>query len=157
MGIISWKGRPFASVWRVAMLLLATLVLAGCDTVASRIDENRAYFAKLAPDEQAAIRRGEVRLGFSKRMAVIALGEPDEMRIRTDASGKTDIWRYQYYQPIYQGSHFVGYEYYDVTNRAGKPAVVRVPRYEPVVRYEAHEYLRLVFREGVVTEIERIE
>lgn len=76
--------------------LLAGLV--GCTTPQSRIERNPEIFARLTPADQESIKKGEVNVGFDQDMVKLALGEPDRVRIRTDASGRSEVWSYVSYE-----------------------------------------------------------
>lgn len=78
--------------------LLVALFAAGCSTPQSRIDKNPAAFARLTPQQQDMIKKGQVGLGFDKEAVQLALGEPDRLITRTDASGTKEIWSYTTYE-----------------------------------------------------------
>jgi hypothetical protein len=93
------------------LLLLAGLILAltGCQTVDSRIAEKSSAFAALDPAAQAKLKQGVVSIGDTPDLAYIALGAPDEKRIRQTASGTTEIWIYSDYYGYDAGPYFYGY------------------------------------------------
>ena len=131
--------------------LLAALglsLLAACSTPAARIKRNQALFDSLPAAEQALIREGKVGIGFTPDMVLLAVGDPDQRWIRTDAQGKSEIWSYTTYDdlagaPLYRGDYhryMGGYpffyddyrrgyarprEYFKVTFSGGKVAEVR--------------------------------
>ncbi len=80
---------------------LSAVWLAGCSTVDTRIRDNPDAFAQLTPQQQSLVRAGQIGLGFSSGAVKIALGEPDRITERTDASGESQVW------------HYVGYAYYN--------------------------------------------
>lgn len=87
---------------------LGLIGLAGCSTPAARIQKNPEIFARLAPVQQEMIKQGKVGVGFDQEMVKLALGEPDRIRSRTDATGTSDVWSYMTYDsvdgfPLYRG------------------------------------------------------
>jgi len=72
--------------------------LAGCTTPEARINAQPQEFAKLTPAQQALVKSGQVGLGFSMDAVKLALGDPDHITIRTDASGQVQIWHYVTYE-----------------------------------------------------------
>ena len=77
-------------------MLVAVTTFAGCaSTPASRIRYNRQLFASFAPKDQQLIQQGQIAIGFMPDMVRLALGDPDIVAQRIDASGSTEIWRYQ--------------------------------------------------------------
>ena len=133
---------------RAVFAVLCAVFLAACATPAARIKKNQALFDALPAAEQALIREGKVAIGFTPDMVRLAVGEPDQRWIRTDAQGKSEIWSYTTYDgldgvPLYRGHYHYyvgGYpffyddyhrgsararEYFKVTFSAGKVAEVR--------------------------------
>jgi hypothetical protein len=82
----------------LAAVMLAALGIAGCSTPESRIRKNPEAFARLTPQQQDLIRKGQIAIGFDQEMVQLALGEPDHIVTRTDASGITETWRYTTYE-----------------------------------------------------------
>lgn len=79
-------------------LLIGTLALAlaaGCSTVDSRIDKNRAAFNTWSPAVQDKVVKGQVDIGFTSEQVKVALGEPDRIFTRTSADGTSQIWSYR--------------------------------------------------------------
>jgi outer membrane protein assembly factor BamE (lipoprotein component of BamABCDE complex) len=87
--------------------------LAGCSTPSSRIDHNPAAFAQLTPQQQNLVREGKVAVGMSANAVKLALGDPDRVALRTDASGQVQIWHYVTYGdngiPLYTGYYHRGW------------------------------------------------
>lgn len=83
------------------ILILGGLVgLAGCSsTPESRIRANEAAFASASPEDQQAIRAGEVRVGFTREQVKLALGDPDGVSTRTTEAGTQEVWSYQSKRP----------------------------------------------------------
>lgn len=129
---------------------LAALVwLAGCATPDARIRKNREAFDALPEAAQALIREGKVAVGFTSEMVLLAMGDPDQRWVRTDAAGERRIWSYTTYDqigggPLYRGyyhSYHGGYPIYDA-RLFGTDARPR-------------EYLRVEFEGDVVSAIEQ--
>jgi len=66
--------------------------LAGCSTVAQRIEEKSAIFSQLGPETQESIQRGQVKEGYTLEMVYMALGRPNQVASTPD--GKSVIWTY---------------------------------------------------------------
>ncbi len=130
------------------LIALAGLAaLAGCSTPDARIRKNPEAFDRCTPAQQELIKQGRVALGFDVEMVRLALGDPDRITTRTDASGTSEIWHYETYETadgmiLYTGyyHHFWGpplYAYY-----ADYPA------------RRAVDHFRVAFRDGRVVAIE---
>jgi hypothetical protein len=138
--------RSFA---RASMSAAALLVLAACASPAARIKRHQALFDSLPAAEQALIREGKVGLGFSPEMVRLAVGEPDQRWVRTDAQGRTEIWSYTTYDgfdgaPLYRGYYHRdhgGYPFFpdNFSRSAARP----------------REYFKVTFADGVVSAIEQ--
>jgi hypothetical protein len=138
--------QPFSR--RPAILaVLCAAALAACSTPAARIKRNQALFDALPASEQALIREGKVGVGFTPDMVRLAVGDPDQRWIRTDAQGKSEIWSYTTYDgldglPLYRGhyhSYAGGYPFfYDDYHRGSA---------------RAREYFKVTFSGGKVAEV----
>jgi hypothetical protein len=121
----------------------------GCSTPQTRINENPEVFARLTPEQQDMIKRGQVGIGFDMPMVKLALGDPDRVRIRTDEHGTSEIWSYVTYEAedgmlLYRG-YFHRY-YYGFS-----------PLYPYYLGYPSrreHEHFRVIFRGGRVVSVE---
>lgn len=132
-----------------ALAALAAVILAGCATPESRIRQNPAAFSRLAPAQQELIKHGQIAIGFDQEMVQLALGEPDHIRTRTDASGVSEIWSYTTYEepdgaPLYRGWY---HRYYYM----GDPFY---PYYLSYPARREREHFRVTFRDGKVVSIE---
>jgi predicted small secreted protein len=76
-------------------LCVFSALATGCSTTEGRIKDHQAAFQSLPPEQQQKIRAGEVDVGFSQEMVVMALGEPDRRYTRTAADGTTEVWAYR--------------------------------------------------------------
>ncbi len=131
-------------VWPVALCALA---LAACSTPAARIKRNQALFDSLPVTEQSLVREGKVGIGFTPEMVKLAVGEPDQRWLRTDAQGRSEIWSYTTYDgpdgaPLYRGAYhhdLGGYPFFnDIYYRdSARP----------------REYFKVTFSGGRVTEV----
>jgi len=129
-------------------LVAGLVVMVGCSTPESRIAKQPELFSRLTPEQQQMIREGRVGIGFDMEMVRLALGDPDRVRERTDANGRSEIWNYVDYETydgvfLYRGWYHRGW---------GAPFY---PYYldAPARRERSRE--RIVFREGHVVEIEQ--
>ncbi len=131
-------------------VLVAGLVLTGCSTPQSRINQNPAVFGRLTPEQQLLIKEGKVSLGFDTAMVKLALGDPDRIHERTDASGTSEVWSYVTYEGDDGLILYTGYyhRYYYGLSDAFYPYYLAYP-----TRHE-HTHFRVVFREGKVVLIE---
>jgi hypothetical protein len=98
-----------------AAALSGSLWLAGCEaTPEARIRSSPEAFAKLSPQEQALVKAGQVGLGFSADAVKLALGTPDRITLKTDATGQAQVWHYietAYYDGafLYGGPYWGGW------------------------------------------------
>jgi hypothetical protein len=131
-------------------------VLAGCQSVETRIKEKPELFAALDLETQEKIKQGIIDLGFTEDMVYLALGKPDERKESVSANGQTLTWIYNSYYERYEGTHHAGYYrrvYFDPYLHS-----YRV-HYRPVLvdtySSEKEERIRVVFKDGKVTVIEQ--
>ena len=97
-----------SKLYLVLGALLIAAGLAGCSTPATRIEKNPEVFARLTAAQQDLIKKGQVAVGFDQEMVKLALGDPDRVLSRTDASGTAEVWSYVTYDsddgfPLYRG------------------------------------------------------
>ncbi len=125
-------------------------VLVGCSTPQTRIRSNPELFNSLSTQEQELIKQGKVAVGFTAEMVKLAVGEPDRVYTRTDATGKNESWVYTsyssrggtmiYYRGFYHRRHPGMYAYFSDYNDR-----------EVVERY------RVTFKDGKVSAIEEMK
>ncbi len=135
------------------LLVLGCLVglslLVGCSTPQTRIRSNPELFNSLPPGDQELIKQGKVAVGFTGEMVKLAVGEPDRIYTRTDASGRNEVWVYTsyssrggvmvYYRGFYHRRHPGMYAYFaDYNDR------------------EVLERYKVSFKDGVVSSIEEM-
>jgi len=126
----------------------ALAVLAGCVTPAARINRSPEVFAKLSTTDQQLIREGKVAVGFTPEMVRLALGEPDRVFTRTDASGVNEAWSYTTYETDDGVVLYRGYYHRDWCDPFYYPYYMSSPS------RRTREYFKVVFSAGVVALIE---
>lgn len=92
----------------LSVAALCLVLLAGCDTVDSRIHDSPQVFARLNPDQQALVKAGQIAVGFDMDTVKLALGDPTRVTLSTDKNGQHEVWHYTTYEDyqgvvIYQG------------------------------------------------------
>jgi len=145
----------------VILALVAAAALAGCASPATRIKANQQLFASIAPASQELIKQGQIALGFTPDMVMLALGRPDVITRRTDASGTSEIWRWQ---SVDKGaSTFItagwGWGWGGVSTARGGwgwGGAWGTPIWGWNTIVTATDYLRVSFRDGRVVEINRL-
>jgi hypothetical protein len=137
---------------------IVALVLAGCSTVQSRIEEKSAVFNALPAETQSRIQQGLVDVGYTQEMVYIAMGKADKVVERSTGSGEETVWVYNSYYQEYQGSQFAGYRrsvYYDTRIKAYR--VFYEPVHADVYRDRVEEVARVIFKDGKVSSIEQVK
>jgi hypothetical protein len=129
--------------------LVALLALAGCATPEARIQRNPELFATLAASDQQTIKEGRAALGFTPEMVRLALGDPDRVTARTDASGTNEVWRYTTYET--EGGLYLYRGYYHRYYHHRDPFF---PYYMNYSGRRDRDYLRVTFSGGRVSAIE---
>jgi len=79
-----------------ACLILSALA---CSTTNSRIKADQDLFESYSAEDQAAIRAGQVEVGFSEDMVRMALGKPNETTIEIDDQGEILVWAWTKSRP----------------------------------------------------------
>lgn len=126
--------------------LCGALVLAGCASPERRISQRPELFDSYPAETQELIKQGKVGIGFDKDMVWMAVGEPDRVWVRTDASGESEIWaftRFETYDglPLYRGGYHRAYD-------------GAYPYYEYYPARKAQDYFRITFSDGKVKSVE---
>jgi len=141
------------------VILTAVFALAACVTSQQirdrRIAANQEIFSSFSTEIQQKIRAGQVELGFSEEMVMLAWGRPHMVYTRTTGKGETTVWTYSKTRIQTQ------------TDRMTIPVRVRDKSGRSTVQYEdvwinrdtREEYAvaRVEFSEGVVTALERLD
>ncbi len=128
---------------------ISLAVLAGCATPEARIQKNPELFASLAVSDQQAIKEGRAALGFTPEMVKLALGDPDRVLTKTDASGVSEVWRYTTYES--EGGLYLYRGYYHRHYWHGDPFY---PYYLNYAGRRSRDYLKVTFTGGRVSAIE---
>ena len=139
------------------LLCLTTFLLAsGCSTFASRVKEKSAVFATLDPVTQTRLKEGRPELGDSPDLVYIALGTPDAMHDQISADGSAVVWVYYHYWQEYQGESMDGVRMVPVTDpKTGVTSLIQEPMQRSIYHERAEERMRVTFKNGKVTVIER--
>ncbi len=90
------------------LVLAVVLVLAGCSTPQSRARANAEALAGVSPEVREKVLAGEVDLGFSEELVLVALGKPDRRYSRVTEEGASTIWAYRSRSPGSRLSFGVG-------------------------------------------------
>jgi len=147
-------------IYSVIVMLVAMAALAGCASPATRIRANPELFATITPADQELIKQGKIALGFTPDMVRLALGRPDVVSQRTDASGTSEIWRWQNFDDndstfVFAGSWGWGGGWGGVPGRSwGGWGGWNSPAWGWTTTVT--DYLRVSFRDGRVVEINRL-
>jgi hypothetical protein len=139
-----------------SLIGLTLVLLAGCSTINSRIDENAAYFDSLPLESQERIRKGIVEVGDTTDMVYIAMGAPAEKRSSRSARRDRETWIYQVHYQDWVGRAHVGYRRVVVYNEKTKKSYVyHEPVYQDIYREHTEDRIRIEFERGVVSAIEQ--
>jgi hypothetical protein len=140
---------------RASWRLLGLLLLVSCASPDYRISKNPEFFATLSPEDQVRIRQGEVAIGFSRDMVVLAQGRPNRIYERESADSKREVWSYT--RVVRSSSSDwvrVPVSYRDADGKLHR-------RYDSVRVDVDHDrevdQLRVEFSEGRVSAIERLQ
>lgn len=83
---------------RLLSLAVATaagaLILAGCSTTESRIQEHPEVFQSLSAHDQELVSRGQIRTGMTADAAWLAWGNPDQKARGAMRGQETETWVY---------------------------------------------------------------
>ena len=143
---------------RVFALACLALLLGGCSTIPSRIEEKSAAFAALDADTQNKIRLGRVDVGYSPDLVYIALGTPDERLTQTTKTDTNETWIYNNYSQEYLGRVHTGYRQYTYIDPKTRQAIVTYePVYSSIFRDRVDERIRIHFKANQVETIEHVK
>lgn len=132
----------------VSLLTLSLWFAAGCSSPDSRIKSNQAAFDSWPADVQAKVKTGQVAVGFTPDMVIMALGEPAGKSLRTTAAGTAEVWTFTKSKPhlsigLGMGSYSGG-----GTSYAGGALVSNDG-------FRGDEWIRVIFEGGRVVAIEQ--
>ncbi len=134
----------------------AISILAGCNTFNSRARQMSGVYDSLPASEQQRLQRGTINVGDTPEMVYIALGNPDERRETLTADGAQNTWIYKTYWQQYEGTAWLGYRRIIVPSRTGRGYVIyHEPVTQDIYRTHADETIRVVFANGVVSQVEQ--
>ena len=88
------KHRPSLFCVLLTGLAASALFISGCSTVSSRIDENRAGFEQLSPNDRTLVTQGKIRGGMSQEAVYIAWGRPQQKATGEIHNVPTETWVY---------------------------------------------------------------
>lgn len=134
---------------------LIALLLAACASPERRIRRNQALFNTFPPAAQERIKKGQVDVGFTPDMVLLALGRPDRKYTRKSESETLEIWAYTdgTRNPAFGFSLGIGSGFYGSNVYAGGVSVATGPN--DSLHYD--ERIRVVFRGGAVLSVETRE
>ncbi len=126
--------------------------LAGCASGPSaRIKNDPETFSAFPQDVQENVRLGRIELGYTKEMVAMALGEPDRRLTRQREGAEERVWIYTEARPSVGLSFGTGFSTGSRGRTTGVGAGVGTRR------DRAEETMRVVFSEGEVTGIEKLD
>jgi hypothetical protein len=131
--------------------LVSLALLSACSTPESRIAEGHAAFDKFPAEVQKKIRAGQVDVGFTQEMVLMALGKPDRSFVRKTEAGDTEVWGYHDNSPHFSFGIGVGSGGYHSGTAVGGGLAMSTGGYDP------EEKIRIEFRAGLVTAVELLK
>jgi hypothetical protein len=126
--------------------LSASLLAVGCSTVDSRAKEHEAAFNSWPADVQQKVKAGQVDVGFTQEMVLVALGEPGRKVTRTTSNGEAEVWTYADKSPKFS----IGLGMGSMRGSTGVGGGVTVGD-----TWRDDEAMRVIFEGGKVSGIER--
>ena len=140
---------------RVGCLALCAALLAACESPESRIKNSPEAYARLNPDQQELVRKGQIAVGFDMEAVRLALGDPTRIVTRTTAAGQHEVWHYVTYEDS-QGVIIYGGYYHRWRGWAGGPYFYGGMPYYDGYPARVHDRLRVEFdSNGRVASIEQ--
>ena len=137
------------------LLCVLAVLLAGCETPGQRIARDPELFNAWSPAVQAAVRNGDVRIGFDKDMVTMALGRPSRIYTRTTAQGNSEVWSYVSYKTTPDRQRVQGR--FRVRDSSGRYQTVSDSVWVTVDEKQEYERLRIEFTNEIVSAIESLE
>ncbi len=134
----------------LALGLAAVALLAACSsTPDARIAKRQSAFNQYPSAVQKKIHAGEVDIGFTPEMVVLALGEPARQFTHQSTTGTAEIWIYHDNGPRFSIGIGVG--------SFGRHSATSVGVSTSTGGYDPEEKMRVEFRDGRVTAIEYVK
>src|SRR5690349_18069045 len=90
-------------------LSAGALVLAGCSTTETRINEHPEIFQSLSANDQALVSRGQIRTGMSQDAVWLAWGNADQRVAGAMRGQRTETWIYTTTAAYPYGGYGYGY------------------------------------------------
>lgn len=134
-------------------LLAALLLAAACSSPERRIERNKALYNTFPPPAQEKIKKGEIDIGFTPDMVLVALGKPSRKYSRKTAETEQEVWVYGEgggARPSLGFGLGIGSGYYGSNVYTGGVHVGAGSN-----EWAAEERLRAVFEKGLVVSIEK--
>lgn len=131
------RGLPNPSRWRstLAVCTFLCLVLAGCETLDSRLTRNQAALNNMPPAHQNLIRQGKIQVGFTPAEVYLAWGAPTHKSFTETSQGVLETW---YYTTTQTETYYREERYFD--RDYGRWRFIDRPY---------HRYLEYLFQEAV--------
>ena len=90
---------------------VSAIILGGCSTTESRINEHPEIFQSLSANDQALVSRGQIRTGMSQDAAWLAWGTADQRVAGAMRGHQTETWIYTTTAAYPYGDYGYGYPY----------------------------------------------
>ena len=137
------------------LAILVALLMVGCESISSRINERSTAFNNWTPTTQERIRTGELKVGDNTDMVYIVLGKPDpaEEILREDDS-TLSIWNYPKLKQQFMAEETVGYEdHSDYDIATGQRVHYQIPNRQKVYQNTKVKGMQVILRNGLVTSV----
>jgi outer membrane protein assembly factor BamE (lipoprotein component of BamABCDE complex) len=131
-------------------LTILLVLAAGCatSTPQTRISEHRELYASFPSAVQRKVSAGEVEVGYTEEMVMLALGEPHRRVSRQTETGTDEVWVYVSKEPRVS----FGFGFGSYGRRSGSSVGISTTTGGD----GAEERMRVVFRDGKVTTVESV-
>jgi hypothetical protein len=146
------RGRGMGRATVLCVLTTAVLLSSGCASpsatdpreIARRRAERAAAYAVLAPDHQALVDAGQIRVGMSEDAVFIAWGKSAQVLRSGDSSGEVTTW-------LYEGTttdSYLSWNYREITRKDGTTYLDRFMDRDINIR--TYISAELTFRGGIL-------
>lgn len=146
---------------RLAITLTSLFLLAlgaACSTTGARIRANPGLFESLDAETQRAIKRGEVRLGYTAEMVRMALGKPSQVTGGMRGTDEDETWIYRHDHRDPNDYVLAGHRrrvVFDPVRRGN--VIITEPVDERTHRHLIAHAVHIGFRDGRVIAIQRVD